>query len=76
MHAPRRPLRDPKTALQEWAQARGKPTPVYREVARSGPPHAPVFVIAVEIEDMDGAEATGRFQAHRGTISRTGVSHP
>jgi ribonuclease-3 len=59
MHAPRRPLRDPKTALQEWAQARGKPTPVYREVARSGPPHAPVFVIAVEIEDMDGAEATG-----------------
>jgi ribonuclease-3 len=59
MHAPRRPLRDPKTALQEWAQARGKPTPVYREVGRSGPPHAPVFVIAVEIEDMDGAEATG-----------------
>ncbi len=59
MNAPRRPLRDPKTALQEWAQARGKPTPVYREVGRSGPPHAPVFVIAVEIDDMDGAEATG-----------------
>ncbi len=59
MHAPRRPLRDPKTALQEWAQARGKPTPVYREVMRSGPPHAPVFTIAVEIEDMDSAEATG-----------------
>jgi ribonuclease-3 len=59
MHAPRRPLRDPKTALQEWAQARGKPTPVYKEVGRSGPPHAPVFVIAVEIENMDGAEATG-----------------
>lgn len=59
MHAPRRPLRDPKTALQEWAQARGKPTPVYREVSRSGPPHSPVFVIAVEIENIDGAEATG-----------------
>jgi len=59
MHAPRRPLRDPKTALQEWAQARAKPTPIYREVSRSGPPHAPVFVIAVEIEDFGPAEATG-----------------
>jgi ribonuclease-3 len=59
MKAPRRPLRDPKTALQEWAQARGKPTPVYRELSRSGPAHAPKFVIAVEIEDMDSAEASG-----------------
>lgn len=59
MHAPRRPLRDPKTALQEWAQARGKPTPAYREVSRSGPAHAPVFVIAVDIEDMESAEASG-----------------
>lgn len=59
MHAPRRPLRDPKTALQEWVQARGKPTPVYREISRSGPAHAPLFVIAVEIENMDSAEASG-----------------
>jgi len=59
MHAPRRPLRDPKTALQEWAQARGKPTPVYREISRSGPAHAPLFVIAVEIENMESAEASG-----------------
>lgn len=59
MHAPRRPLRDPKTALQEWAQARGKPTPLYREMSRSGPAHAPVFVIAVEVEDLAPAEASG-----------------
>ncbi len=33
MRTPVRPLRDPKTILQEWAQARGLPTPTYREVA-------------------------------------------
>ncbi len=38
MRAPRRPLRDPKTALQEWAQARGLETPLYRETGRTGPP--------------------------------------
>ncbi len=37
MRAPARPLRDPKTVLQEWAQARGLPTPAYREVERTGP---------------------------------------
>ncbi|MFZ3308214.1 MAG: ribonuclease III, partial [Xanthobacteraceae bacterium] len=42
------PLRDPKTVLQEWAQARGLPTPVYREIARSGPDHNPEFRVAVQ----------------------------
>src|SRR5207237_10938244 len=31
MRKHRRPLRDPKTVLQEWAQANALPTPVYRE---------------------------------------------
>ena len=39
MMQPARPLRDPKTILQEWAQARGLPTPGYREVSRTGPQH-------------------------------------
>src|SRR3954465_136892 len=43
MHAPKRPLRDAKTQLQEWAQARGLPTPAYREVERKGPHHDPEF---------------------------------
>lgn len=59
MRSPRRPLRDAKTALQEWAQARGLPTPVYREVSRRGPDHAPQFTIAVEIAGYALAEATG-----------------
>jgi ribonuclease-3 len=59
MHAPGRPLRDPKTALQEWAQARGLPTPLYRETARSGPDHAPEFTISVELPGYRHAEAKG-----------------
>lgn len=59
MHAPRRPLRDPKTTLQEWAQARGLPTPTYETVTRSGPDHAPQFVISVSIEGFAPAEAKG-----------------
>jgi ribonuclease-3 len=59
MHSPGRPLRDPKTALQEWAQARGLPTPLYRETARSGPDHAPEFTISVEVPGYRNAEAKG-----------------
>ena len=43
MRNPVRPLRDPKTALQEWAQARGLPTAGLSAVGPSGPDHAPVF---------------------------------
>ena len=46
---PARPLRDPKTMLQEWAQGRGLPTPAYREVERTGPHHDPEFRVAVEL---------------------------
>jgi len=54
------PLRDPKTVLQEWAQARGLPTPAYREVARSGPDHDPEFRVAVHLSKFAPAEGLGR----------------
>lgn len=43
----RRP--DAKTALQEWAQARGLEPPTYSVAERAGPDHAPQFSIAVSL---------------------------
>ncbi|SEV95514.1 RNAse III [Aliiroseovarius sediminilitoris] len=50
--------RDPKTALQEWAQARKMPPPAYIETAREGPDHAPVFTIKAELSNGRSADAT------------------
>jgi len=52
------PPRDPKTALQEWVQARGLGLPQYRLVATSGPDHAPLFTIAASIAGGEAATAT------------------
>jgi ribonuclease-3 len=59
MRKPVRPLRDPKTVLQEWAQGKGLPTPVYREVERTGPHHDPRFRVAVELPGLDVSEGVG-----------------
>jgi ribonuclease III len=59
MRKPRRPLRDPKTVLQEWAQSKGMPTPVYREVERTGPHHDPQFRVAVDLPGLAPAEGIG-----------------
>ncbi|KAA8608214.1 ribonuclease [Salipiger aestuarii] len=50
--------RDPKTSLQEWAQARGMPPPAYVEVGRTGPDHAPVFTIEARLANGETAQAT------------------
>lgn len=54
------PPQDPKTALQEWAQARGLALPRYREVGREGPPHEPVFTIEVRVGGRDPTSGVGR----------------
>ncbi len=50
--------RDPKTALQEWAQARGLRPPDYLDLAREGPAHEPVFLVEARLEDGRAARAT------------------
>ena len=79
MRTPARPLRDSKTVLQEWAQARGLPTPAYREVERKGPDHDPEFRVTVELPDLAPAEGLGRSKraaeqaAAAAMLTRTGI---
>jgi len=40
---------DAKSALQEWSQARRLGTPLYKEISREGPDHAPQFMIEVRL---------------------------
>lgn len=49
--------RDGKTLLQEWAQARGMKPPLYEEVERSGPDHAPLFTVLVTLDSGQAAQA-------------------
>ncbi len=50
--------RDPKTTLQEWAQAHKMPPPKYVETGRSGPDHAPVFEIEAQLSNGVSASAS------------------
>lgn len=56
--------RDAKTALQEWAQARGEAPPQYVEVARTGPDHQPVFTIEVRLSSGPSKQATAGSKRH------------
>ena len=49
--------RDAKTMLQEWAQARGQNPPNYEVISRSGPDHAPYFLVKVILESGETSEA-------------------
>jgi ribonuclease-3 len=49
----------PKSSLQEWAAAHDRKAPAYQLTARTGPHHAPRFVVEVEIRGVGSASAEG-----------------
>ena len=55
--------RDPKTSLQEWAQARGLAPPTYEAIGREGPDHAPMFTVEARL-------STGEAETARATSKR------
>ena len=53
-------LRDAKTLLQEWSQARLHDTPSYATVEERGPDHAKLFTIEVRVDGRLCGRGTGR----------------
>ena len=49
----------PKSTLQEWAAANNRKPPVYELIGRSGPHHAPTFIVSVSIKGIGEARAEG-----------------
>ena len=55
-----RDMRDAKTALQEWSQGRkGGGAPVYKQVKREGPDHAPRFWVEVSVTGHEPVTGEG-----------------
>jgi ribonuclease III len=71
--------RDPKSALQEWAQGLGLPTPTYAVVERAGPDHAPIFRIEARVTGVapglgvGGSKRLAEQEAARLLLVREGV---
>lgn len=66
-------MRDAKTALQEWAQARvGRGHPEYRVVSREGPDHAPRFTVRVTVsgEPPQTGDGTTKREAEQAAAKR------
>ena len=73
-------MRDPKTALQEWAQTHGaRSAPSYRVLERVGPDHAPRFIVEVSIGPQDcetgngGSKREAEQEAARAMMLRLGL---
>ena len=54
------PLKDPKSRLQEYVQAKGKAAPKYRVLEESGPDHEKRFIVEVFIESESWGKGEGK----------------
>ena len=79
LHSDAAPLRDAKSALQEWAQGRGLTLPEYIVSQRKGPDHEPLFTTRVKVQGLrpttgEGASKRAAQQAAaRAMLVREGV---
>ncbi len=67
------PPKDPKTALQEWAQGRGLPLPAYKVISESGPAHAPEFTVSARVEGFPEHTGKGRTKRHAEQVAATAL---
>ena len=51
--------KDAKSRLQEWALGQGLGLPVYRQLAKSGPDHAPEMTYEVSVDNAGSESAIG-----------------
>ena len=65
--------RDPKSLLQEWAQARGLNPPVYETVNETGPDHEKVFEVRVNIEGKASGSGTGNSKREASKVAAKAV---
>lgn len=56
--------KDSKTLVQEWAQKRGMGIPEYKEIGRSGPDHAPCYILEVTLQNGWTATGEGKNKKH------------
>ena len=52
-------IHDPKSQLQEWTQSQKLGSPHYRVVSTSGPDHAVIFEMVVEVAGVIQGHGTG-----------------
>ncbi len=66
-------LKDPKTRLQEWLQARGRPLPKYRLLREEGAEHAKRFHVACRLTDTGqevAADGSSRRKAEQSAAAQ------
>ncbi len=56
--------KEPKALVQEWAQKRGMDIPEYKEIGRTGPDHAPTYMLEVSLKNGLVATGEGKNKKH------------